>query len=311
MELNEIISEDVIDSLEYKNSLTCKYNTKGDEISASTVSIPDEIVNYIVTNLKKKLDYAVDDYDPEYPNERTILKFDKTLLIQHETFMNFLYPDTEEGEHANPNFGIVNAERLQKPDKIDFVVHIFKYGEEEILIFTKHSKPELLKKIYWLQSQEDFKKIDKDRLYVFKDKITCLYYGDYYIYDKTEFHQLFKYWEKLEEVRDNVVNHLEREGIVSNLSEYRDKYKKHYNMQSIIKIDTDNVKNFIKTNEGTLEDICDQLDLDIKFDKSNNQFEIEDEKGITILNRILSYRSGFNLTKDFVTFSTYQAHGKL
>src|SRR5699024_4515346 len=139
--------------------------------------------------------------------------------------------------------------------------------EQEILIFTKHNKSEILKKIFWLNNQEDFKAMDKDKLYVFRDKITCVYHGNYFIFDQNEFHELFKYWEHMEMIRDKVINHLEDNRIVKNISDYKDTYKKHYNMKSIIKIDTENVQDFIKENKNTIHEICSSLDISVDFDK--------------------------------------------
>lgn len=48
-EFKNVITSDDVHKLNYKSSFTCKYNTKGNEISVSHVNIPEEITNKIVS----------------------------------------------------------------------------------------------------------------------------------------------------------------------------------------------------------------------------------------------------------------------
>ncbi|MGE7860395.1 Kiwa anti-phage protein KwaB-like domain-containing protein [Bacillus mobilis] len=305
-----------LQSLQYDTSFACRYNTKKNKWSIYGINLPKLVLEELKENTIKGLEKKLDEYDPEQESKDNVYKFDSNLLVQQQMILQkFLNKNTSQVTGEAMSFDIVNAEKIPNSSSIDFMIHKFS-GEvqgktEDILVFSKHKKLKILNKVYKIFSNEDFHKVEKENLYIFNTQVTCIYYtGFYYIYNVGEFHEIFKYWEKLKEKRNEVLNFIEQEGLVSNLDDYKKTFEQHYNMKSMVKIDPAFAKEFVQNNKESICQICEENELDLEFNKENQQFTLKSDEGVTTLNRILSKRSGHNLVKEFVTFPTFKKHQK-
>lgn len=313
--LKDYLGNNIGSQLKYQVSYACRYNTKKTKLFVHTLTLPKYIITALTTSfLDGFKDKPVENYDPEQTDKDNIYKFNGEQLLQQSALLNFLSLKTVKTDN-DEGFEVENADQLPQSDKINFIISKFLYNDngvqKVILFFSKHKTNSILEKIYKWFTNEEFKKLEKKELYVFNDYISCFYFDDdYYIYNVDEFHQIFKYWEKLKEVRNKIINSLEQENIISNMEEYKKEFEQHYNLKSMVKIDPTSAKSFVKTNSRKIKKICETNELNLTFNEKKQQFTIVDKDGVTILNRILSERSGHNLQDDFVTFPSFKKHPK-
>jgi len=171
-----------------------------------------------------------------------------------------------------------------------------------------------LKTVQQPLSNDDFREIDTEKIYIFSDEVGCaLFDGTYYIFNVNHFHEIFKYWDRLYQIRDDVLSTIEQKSIVSNFEEYKDHFLRFYNLKSLIKIKEykEDMETFIQRNKDQLFRICNEHLIDLEFDPKKCKFKILGKEGVTILNRILSNRSGYNLKEEFVTFPTFKNHSRV
>ena len=301
---------------EYSHSFLCFNKSNNLKWFIKRVELPEEHIKDITRNFNESLGKPLQLIDYEQYSTDNVYRFNGENLIQHaEMKSNILGKANETNElmKEEKKFTIETAEKLPVTGKIEFVIHFFNENGQDILLFTKHQGSSLMKKTIYSFSDNEFKEIDKENLYLFNTNVTCACINDhYYIFDVDKFTGLFKYWDKLKEMRDDVIQDIQALKIVSNFEEYNEIYQKFYNLKSIIKIKEANIdlKEYISDNKDRFEQICTENNLSLTFDKRKESFNITANEGVTVLNRILSGRSGHHLSGHFITFPSFIGYEK-
>lgn len=314
--LSEIIEIKDQKKFEYVNSYTCKYSKKKNILYIFQVTIPTKVQEDLSEKLQKQItDKKLEHYDPEQESQDTVYEFKGKQLPQHFAITNTFYnSELKEDNNALTEFEIKNSEDLPPSDKIDFYIHEYLFEGKKVLIFSKQVNSKITKKTFFELNGSEFKEIDNKKLYLFSNDITCLLYEEnYYIFNIKNFHGIFKYWEELIKIRDEIIIDLEKENIISNFSDYKEEYSKFYNITTLLKLQhyKGGMQKYIKDHTQQLSDICtNNNNVGLKFDSKKQQFEILDKAGVTVLNRILSDRSGHNLNSEFITFPSFKKHNK-
>ncbi|KLV14237.1 Kiwa anti-phage protein KwaB-like domain-containing protein [Bacillus altitudinis] len=329
--------------LNYTCSYTCRVPASNKKWFVHRTNLPDEYINKLLTLFYEKLDLQVEDFDVEQESKDYVYEFESNDLFQHKTIAQyFINSDVDDvvntvdvgdatagdvvntvnavDDYKKKNGGIVkqaakfkidHEENLPTSEKIDFIIHEFQIEQQKVFLFTKHGKSNITKNKLFNFTGEGFNVLNKSNLYVFNEDISFILLNDkYYIFSPFQFQSIFKYWEELYKIRDEVLNDLKEKSYITNIDDFEEDYNKFYHMKSIIKIREyqEDIPTMLKENKQELKEICESNDVNLEFDSDKCQFTIKDPKGITILNRILSNRSGHNLHKDFVTYPSFKTH---
>ncbi|WP_024718797.1 Kiwa anti-phage protein KwaB-like domain-containing protein [Bacillus altitudinis] len=308
--------------LNYTCSYTCRVPASNKKWFVHRTNLPDEYINKLLTLFYEKLDLQVEDFDVEQESKDYVYKFESNDLFQHKTIaqyfinsdvVNTVDPVDDNGGIVKQaeKFKIDHEENLPTSEKIDFIIHEFQSEHQKVFLFTKHGKSNITKNKLFNFTGESFNVLNKSNLYVFNEDISFILLNDkYYIFSPFQFQSIFKYWKELTKIRDEVLNDLKEKSYITNIDDFEEDYKKFYHMKSIIKIREyqEDIPTMLKKNKQELKEICESNEVNLEFDSDKCQFTIKDPKGITILNRILSNRSGHNLHKDFVTYPSFKTH---
>jgi len=295
----------------YSCSFACRISSNNKKWFISETTMPHDYLEELALIYKGESEKQIESYDPEQESSDYVYEFNSENLIQQDAFSNVFLGLTNQ---TLENFTIETEEEFPISSKIDFFIHEFSFVDEKIFIFSKQTSSNVTKKKLYSFGGEEFIKLEKKDIYILNEDISCIYSDKkYYISNMKNFHGIFKYWKKLEEIRRGVLDNLSNKGIISNFREYREIYEKFYNLKTVIKIKEyeADMDTFIKVNKAKLSDICNTNDLNLNFDQNTCQFTINSADGVTILNRILSNRSGYNLMDDFVTFPSFKTHKSL
>jgi Domain of unknown function (DUF4868) len=298
--------------IEFIQSYSMRYNTKKNKIFMHKLQLPLDIRTEIFDSFKLGLNKTINDYDIESQDPDFISNLSGNLLIHHDPIKNTFFNDSRNiNTQEEPLISLENEKELPLSDKIDFLLlHVkIKKNNKSVLLFLKQKSDSILKKRFFRKKGNEFDILDNENLYIFDTSVSCILYEDtYYIYHIGQFNQIFKYWDALEKKSKEVQDFLEKEEIVSNLDKFKETFGKHYNLKSITKINPKEVKPFLEKNKDDIKKACEERQLHLQFDDSILQFTVDDDKGVTILNRILSKRSGYSLEGFFITFPTYEKH---
>ena len=308
---SDVIMVDGKSDLVYQHSYACRYTANNSKWSIYQVGIPEKIQKIITETFELNPEKLLEKYDPEQESSDFVYEFDSNDLVQHTAIVDIFIEGKTSIDPALETFSIKGAEKLPQSDKIDFFIHEFLLNDEALLLFSKQINSKVTKKTFFELSDDDFREIDTERIYVFSDDVTCaLFKGKYYIFNVTNFHGIFKYWDRLFQIRDEVISKIEQKAIISNFKDYKDQYLKFYNLKALIKIKEyqQDMEVFIRENKDQITKICNEHRLNLEFDSAYCKFKLLEKEGVTVLNRILSNRSGFNLNDEFITFPSFKSH---
>ncbi|MFW2109610.1 DUF4868 domain-containing protein [Bacillus spizizenii] len=300
----------------YLNSYSIRNSSSNKKWFVYRMTLPHEYIEKITELFKQKLNLTIEEFDVEQESQDFVYSFSGNNLIQHDKFKEYFIGTSEvnntHSDKENFNeFEINSEENLPVSNKIDFIIHEFKSGDQQLFIFTKHKNKGITKSKLFNFNGDDFKVMDNSKIYVFDENISCAFINDeYYIFESKNFQSIFKYWEELYKIRDTVIEDLRKNSYITNFTEYEEDYKKFYNMSTLIKIKEfqNDIPTFLNENKRKLKEICDNNALNLTFNPKTCQFTIEKKEGVTVLNRILSNRSGHNLYQQFVTYPSFKTH---
>lgn len=297
--------------LNYIESYLCNFNTKKDKVRQIKVTLPDVHTSDVIDNFNKLLNLPIDTFEVEKELDDVVYKFDDNLQLKYYSeICNSLDIGTN---RSNENQMMILTE-MPSPSNLKFIIHKLQYklNEEtqDIFIVSKQDRIALNKqKNLFMRTDDDFRKIDNSKFYIFNSSITCIFVeDDIYVVDYKKFIDLFNYKEYLQNKVNNVINIFKSERIISNFEQFKEALSSYRNFNSLTKVSEDAtvIKNFLRNenNIRKIELIQNQFECYFEFNSKTPSFQINEELGLKIMIRIISNRAGFDFEDNPVTFAS-------
>lgn len=307
----EKFPEDFNISSDLQTHYLMSYTLKNKKLLTHSANLDKSFLDDLKVQLETKYDLPIDTFETEKEFDDKVYSFeekDKTGLKFYKEILNLL--NIKKDANDKEDNLISQANKIPSPSKLKFIISHFKTkSNNHILIFTRQDRIGVpnKKKAFKFNGQADFKEVAIDDIYLFNPFPTCIFINEeIFIIDYKGFIEIFQYKEHLTNHVNDVIDMLESSSIITNMSHFKDSFKKYRFFNALTKIDKDpnKVSQFVKSNTKDIEKITQDYEVNFKYDSKKNNFEVGNEDGIKILVRLLSDRAGFSLAKDFILYPT-------